>query len=87
VSCGIGHRRGLDPALLWLWCRLAATAPIQLLAWEPPYTAEVAQEMAKRQKQTNKQKNKKNPNNNNNKNLLVRQNINTRNSKRINMKM
>ena len=22
-------------ALLWLWCRLAAPAPIRLLAWEP----------------------------------------------------
>ena len=28
VSCGVGHRRGLDPALLWLWCRPAAAAPI-----------------------------------------------------------
>ena len=28
VSCGLGHRRGSDLALLWLWCRLAATAPI-----------------------------------------------------------
>ena len=26
-----------DPALLWLWCRLAAIAPIRLLAWELPY--------------------------------------------------
>ena len=26
-----------DPALLWLWCWLAAVAPIQPLAWEPPY--------------------------------------------------
>ena len=26
-----------DPALLWLWYRPAATAPIQLLAWEPAY--------------------------------------------------
>ena len=26
-----------DPALLWLWRRLAATALIQPLAWEPPY--------------------------------------------------
>ena len=26
-----------DPALLWLWCRPAATAPIRPLAWEPPY--------------------------------------------------
>ena len=31
-----------DPALLWLWCRLAATAPIQPLAWELPYAAGVA---------------------------------------------
>ena len=26
-----------DPALLWLWCRLAAVALIQRLAWELPY--------------------------------------------------
>ena len=26
-----------DPALLWLWCRPGVTAPIQPLAWEPPY--------------------------------------------------
>ena len=24
----VGHRCGLDPALLWLWCRLAGAAPI-----------------------------------------------------------
>ena len=28
---------GLDPALLWLWRRLAAVALIQPLAWELPY--------------------------------------------------
>ena len=28
-----------DPALLWLWCRPAATAPIQPPAWERPYAA------------------------------------------------
>ena len=50
MSCGVGRRRGLDPMLLWLWRRLAATAPIGPLAWEPPYTMGVAQEMAKRQK-------------------------------------
>ena len=33
-----------------LWCRLAAIAPIRLLAWEPPYAAGTAPEMAKRQK-------------------------------------
>ena len=33
--------RGLDLALLWLY-RLAAIAPIRLLAWEPPYTMDAA---------------------------------------------
>ena len=56
MSCGVGCRRGLDPALLWFWCRPVSTAPIGPLAWEPPYAAGVAQEKAKRQKQTNKQK-------------------------------
>jgi len=56
VSCGVGCRRGSDPALLWLWRRLAATAPIQPLAWEPPYAAGVAQEMAKSQKKKKKMK-------------------------------
>ena len=51
MSCGIGRKRGSDPALLWLWWRPAATAPIRPLAWEPPYAAGAAQEMAKRQKQ------------------------------------
>jgi len=50
VSCGVGCRRSSDPALLWLWCRLVATAPIRPLAWESPYAAGAAQEIAKRQK-------------------------------------
>ena len=33
----IGHRCGSDLAWLWLWCGLAAVAPIQPLAWELPY--------------------------------------------------
>ena len=33
VSCGVGRRHGSDPALLWLWCRLVATAPIRPVAW------------------------------------------------------
>ena len=37
MSCGVGHRRSLDLTLLWLWCRLAATALIRPLAWELPY--------------------------------------------------
>ena len=28
VNCDVGCRRGLDPELLWLWCRPEATAPI-----------------------------------------------------------
>ena len=28
VSCGVGCRCGSDPELLWLWCRLEATALI-----------------------------------------------------------
>ena len=35
-------RCGSDPALLWLWHRPAAAAPIQPLAWKLPYTAGVA---------------------------------------------
>ena len=37
MSCGVGRRCGSDSMLLWLWCRLAAAAVIQPLAWEPPY--------------------------------------------------
>ena len=45
----VGRRHGSDPALLWLWCRPAATAPIGPLAWEPPYAVGAAPEKAKRQ--------------------------------------
>ena len=37
MSCGVGYRCGSDPALLWLWYRLAAAALIRPLAWEPPH--------------------------------------------------
>ena len=42
MSCGVGRRRGLDPALLWLWHRLAAVTLIGPRAWEPPYAVSVA---------------------------------------------
>ena len=42
MSCGVGRRQGSEPALLWLWHRLAATAPIGPLAWEPPHATGVA---------------------------------------------
>ena len=44
MSCGVGHRHGLDPSLLWLWCRLAATTPFGPLDWEPPYAMGAALE-------------------------------------------
>ena len=53
VSCGVGCRLSLDPALLWLWHRLAATAPIRPLAWEPLYAAGAAQEIAKKKTKKN----------------------------------
>ena len=42
MSCGVGCRLSSDLALLWLWCRLVALAPIRHLAWELPYAAGVA---------------------------------------------
>ena len=42
VSCGVGHRRGSDLALLWLWCRPAAAALIRPVAWELPYATGLA---------------------------------------------
>ena len=42
MSCGVGRKHGSDLVLLWLWCRLAAVAPIQPLAWELPEAMGVA---------------------------------------------
>ena len=50
MSYGVGRRRGSGPALLWLWHRPVAIAPIGPLAWEPPYAVGAALEKAKRQK-------------------------------------
>ena len=57
MSCGLGPRCGSDPTLLWLWCRLAATAPVQPLAWERPYAKGAALEI--QNKQTNKKEGSK----------------------------
>ena len=57
MSCAVGHRLGLDPMLLWLWRRPAATATIRPLAWEPPYASGVALE---KQKDLKKKKKKRN---------------------------
>ena len=44
LSCSVGHRRGWDPVLLWLWRRLAAVALIRprFLAWDPSYVSGTA---------------------------------------------
>jgi len=55
VSCGVGCRLGSNLVLLWLWCRLAATAPLGPLVWEPPYAAGAA---LKDKKNQTKQKTK-----------------------------
>ena len=56
MSCGVDRRLGSDPVLLWLWCRLVATAPIRPLAWEPTYAMGSA---LKKGKKTKRQKDKK----------------------------
>ena len=50
MSCGVGHRLGSDPVLLWLWRRPAATTLIQSLAWEPPYAMGMALKKKKKKK-------------------------------------
>ena len=50
VSCGVGHRRGSDPVSLWLWCRPAAAAVTQPLAWEHSYVAGAALKKKKKRK-------------------------------------
>ena len=42
MTSGVGRRNGSDPTLLWLWCKLAAAAPIRPLAWELQYATGAA---------------------------------------------
>ena len=66
MSCGVDHRHGLDPELLWLWYRPAATVPIGPLAWELPYAVGAALEKGKKTKKIN---------NNNNNDNKIKENI------------
>ena len=45
-----------DPALLWLWCRPAATATMRPLTWERPYAAGAAPEKGKKTKKKKKKR-------------------------------
>ena len=49
-SCGVGHRRSSDLALLWLWHKLVAAVLIRPLAWEPPYATGEALKKDKKKK-------------------------------------
>ena len=52
VSWGVGRRCGSHLALLWLWGRPAATAPIQPLAGEFPHATGVAPISKKKKKKS-----------------------------------
>ena len=43
-----------DLALLWLWCRPAAVAPVRPLAWELPYARGAALKRKKKKKREKK---------------------------------
>ena len=45
-----------DLALLWLWHRPAAVAPVRPLAWEPPYASSATLKKKAKKDQKNKQK-------------------------------
>ena len=59
MRCGVGHRRGSDLALLCLWRRPAATAPIKPLAWEPPYVMGAALKKTDQKKKKKRKKERK----------------------------
>ena len=50
MSCGVVCRRGTDLALLCLWYRRVATAPIWPVAWELPYAVGMALKRPKKKK-------------------------------------
>ena len=59
MRCGVGGKHSLDPVWLWLQCRLAATAPIRLLAWKPPYATGATLKRPKNKRRKKERKEKK----------------------------
>ena len=51
MICAVGCRCDSDPPLLWLWCRMAAVALIQTLAWELPNAMGAALKSKKKKKE------------------------------------
>ena len=56
VSGGVGHRCGLDLALLWLWCRPEAVALIRSLDCHTPYDMCVAIKGKERRKERKRER-------------------------------
>ena len=50
VSCGVGRRLNSDPALPWLWHRLAAAAPVGPLVWFFSYATHTTLKTKKKKK-------------------------------------
>ena len=50
MRSGVDGGHASDPVLLWLWCRPAAVALIQRLAWELPYATSVSLKRKKKRK-------------------------------------
>ena len=55
MTCGVGGKHGLDLALLWLWCRPAATALICPLAWELPHASGATLKRLKKKEEEEKE--------------------------------
>ena len=53
MSCGVGHRRGSDLALLW--CRQAATG-LTIGSWEPPYAEGAAIKSKRKRKKRERER-------------------------------
>ena len=54
MSSGVGHRHSSGLVLMWLWCKLAAAAPIGPLTWELPYAMGAALKTKKKKKKNTK---------------------------------
>ena len=57
LCCRSQTRLGSHVTLLWLWlwCRLAAVAPVGPLGWEPPYAAGAVLEKTEKRKKKKKE--------------------------------
>ena len=60
TSFSVGHRCSSHLALLWLWYRPAAAAPIPPLAREPPYATGVALKRKEKKKKLESAKRRRN---------------------------